>query len=243
MMIDYEALAADYAASRAVHPGVLTQLLSALERDPAARVLEVGSGTGNYIGALAATSECTCWGVEPSPAMLATAMARWPQVQWRQGAAEVLPCADGAFDLIFTVDVVHHMTDVAGYYREACRVLAPGGRICTVTDSAAIIRGRRPLSTHWPATVPHELQRYPSLERLHTAMRAAGFAGIDEQGVEYSYALQDSEPYRRRAYSVLWLIPEAEWRAGLARLEADMALETVTVVARYVLLWGRKPET
>ncbi len=54
MKTDYEALAADYAANRSIHPLVFHHLVEAIQAFPDARVLEIGCGTGNYIGALAA---------------------------------------------------------------------------------------------------------------------------------------------------------------------------------------------
>jgi hypothetical protein len=64
---------------------------------------------------------------------------------------------------------------------------------------------------------------------------------LQEEEVEFAYQLHDAEPYRRRAYSTLQRIEDAAWRAGLARLEADLARGPVTCVARYTLVWGTHP--
>ncbi|MER3438994.1 MAG: hypothetical protein C4346_16180 [Chloroflexota bacterium] len=52
------------------------------------------------------------------------------------GRAEVLPFKAQSFDLVFSVDVVHHISDRLAAFREARRVLRPRGWCCTVTDSS-----------------------------------------------------------------------------------------------------------
>ncbi len=238
-MIDYDHIAQAYAQHRGIHPGVLAALCAAAT--PASRVLEVGCGTGNYIAALQAEVGCPCWGVDPSAEMLSQARARGSAVHFVQGRGEQLDLDTGSFDLLFSVDVIHHVADHGAYHREAYRVLAPGGQACTVTDSEWIIRHRQPLSTYFPETVPHELARYPRIDVLRTRMAAAGFDRLDERTVEHTYLLHDAEPYRARTFSALHLISEEAFQRGLARMERDLARGPIVCTPRYALLWGMKP--
>jgi len=234
----YDQLAADYAAARRVHPGIVTRLAEAISCTGAQRVLEVGCGTGNYAAALQAASGAPVLGVEPSAGMLA--FAQTAGVLGCQGTAEALPLREAAVDTVYTVDVVHHLTDPRRYLGEARRVLRPGGLLCTATDSTEIIATRRPLAVYWPETVPSELQRYHPIPRLIEWMESAGFADVREEDVAFAYPLRDAEPYRRRAYSTLQRISDEAWQAGLARLEADLRRGPVECVARYTLLWGAR---
>jgi len=237
--IDYDHIAQVYARHRGIHPQVLAALCAAVT--PTSRVLEVGCGTGNYIAALQAEVGCSCWGVDPSAEMLAQARAHGPTVRFAQGRGEQLDLDPGSFDLLFSVDVIHHVADHAAYYRETYRVLAPGGQVGTATDSAWIIRHRHPLSTYFPETVPHELARYPRIDALRAHMVAAGFDDLDERTVEHTYQLHDVEAYRARTFSALHLISEGDFRRGLARMERDLARGPIICTPRYTLLWGTKP--
>lgn len=239
--LDYDRLAADYARHRRAHPEVLRSLLAKGEIKASSLVLEVGCGTGNHIAALRDAAGCAAHGMDPSPGMLAEAAQRASGVTLVPGRAEELPFADGAFDLVFSVDVIHHVTDRAVYFREALRILRPGGRICTATDSAWIIRHRRPMAVYFPETVPVELARYPDTAELKRLMEAAGFAAVEEEQVEFPYALTDIGPYRDKAFSAMHLIPEEAFRRGLARMEADLAQGPLQCVSMYAMLWGRKP--
>ena len=236
--IDYDALAADYARHRQVHPDVLLALCEAAS--PTSRVLEVGCGTGNYIIALQSRVGCACWGIDPSEEMLNQAQVRSGAVDLRLGWAEELGFADNSFDLVFTVDVIHHVQDVRAYYQRTSSILAPGGRVCTATDSAWIIRHRQPLSTYFPETVEPELARYPRIAELRACMAEAGFDEIVESTVECSYPINDIQIYRDKAFSALHLISDQAYRRGIERMEADLRSGPIICTPRYTLLWGTK---
>jgi len=236
--IPYDQISDEYARHRQVHPGVLRALVETLP--PTCNVLEVGCGTGNYIAAIHAVTGCACWGVDPSPEMLARARERAPGVHLSLGRGERVGLPDGHFDLIYSVDAIHHVEDREAYHAEAHRLLRPGGRLCTVTDSAWIIRRRRPLATHFPESVPIELARYPSIADLRAGMQAAGFFEIEEQQVEHRDALADIQAYREKAYSILHLIPEEAFCRGIARLERDLERGPIERVTRYTILWARR---
>jgi ubiquinone/menaquinone biosynthesis C-methylase UbiE len=237
--VDYDQVASEYAAHRQIHAGVFRELCARAGLAPGFRVLEVGCGTGNYITALAEAFGCLAIGLDPSIEMLA--QARSPRVQRLLGAAQALSFANGAFGLIFSVDVIHHVGDKAVFYRGAARALLPGGLLCTVTDSADMIRRREILSGYFPETVEIELARYPRIAQLEAWIDAAGLETLGVTEVEELYEIASAQPFRDRAYSSLHLIPVEAWRAGLERLERDLTRGPVGGASRYACVWASKP--
>jgi ubiquinone/menaquinone biosynthesis C-methylase UbiE len=239
-VIEYDQIAGEYARHRKVHPEVLHGLVSHSGINGDARVLEVGCGTGNYIAAVASLVGCPCWAIDPSVEMLATARDSSAHVTFLAGRAERLGFEDGTLDLVFSVDVIHHVNDHAAYFGEVFRVLGPGGLVCTVTDSEWIIRHREPLAVYFPETVEVDLRRYPRFSHLRVLMEEAGFGRMEETLVEFPYEVTDSSPYAEKAFSALHLISEEAFQRGLERMERDLRGGPIRGVCRYVLLWGSK---
>lgn len=96
------------------------------------RVLDVGTGDGTYAIA-AAERGARVIGLDRSPEMLdagrVRAKAAAIELDLREGTAEVLPFADGEFDLVLAVTVLCFVADPQKVVAEMARVLAPGGRL------------------------------------------------------------------------------------------------------------------
>ncbi len=84
--------------------------------------LEVGVGSGKFAVPLGIK-----FGVEPSEKM--AAKARKQGINVYPGVAEKLPFSDGRFDFVLMVTTICFVDDVIKSFREAFRVLKPGGCI------------------------------------------------------------------------------------------------------------------
>ena len=94
-----------------------------------AAVLELGSGTGNYIIALAESTGCAARGIDCVKGMLAQATSGGGELPFAVGDAAKLALAADRFDLVHSVDVIHHIGPTGrliSYYQEARRVLKEG---------------------------------------------------------------------------------------------------------------------
>ncbi len=239
-MIDYDKIAAEYVQHRQTHPGVLQNLISTAGISGDFRVLEVGCGTGNYITAIGSATDCSCWGIDPSEQMLSRSREQSKNIQFQTGKAEQIGFEPDFFDLVFSVDVIHHVVNHLAYFREAFRVLKRGGKLCTVTDSEWIIRNRQPLATYFPETIEAELTRYPRIVALRTLAQNVGFGNIIEQTIEFATRLTDIQIYRDKAFSALHVISEDAFQRGIKSMENDLLSGPIPYVARYVLLWATK---
>lgn len=237
-MIDYDKLDRDYARHRQPSPQVLRALCSEGALAESSKVLEVGCGTGNYIFAVRALTGCRSWGIDRSVTMLGHAHRRGTSVKLAVASAELLPFGDRHFDLVFSVDVIHHVGDRSAYFNQARRVLARDGRLCTATDTPSIIRSRL-MARYFPETVDADLERYPSVDDLEREMTSAGFGGFRRTLVEAPYLVSDLAPFRDRAYSALHLIDGDAHCRGLDRMTQDLREGPIPGVARCLLVWAQ----
>ncbi|HOP55884.1 MAG TPA: class I SAM-dependent methyltransferase, partial [bacterium] len=106
----FDKIAGQYARYRETHPGVLRSLLINISKD--SKVLEVGCGTGNYIIMINLISGCQSWGIDISREMLSKAQDRSKSVNFKLSDATKMDFPDNFFDLVFSVNVIHHIKDL-----------------------------------------------------------------------------------------------------------------------------------
>ena len=94
----------------------------------AARVLDLGAGTGKLTGAALARGTQVV-AVEPLESMLAELHRRFPAALAVAGAAESIPLADATVDAVW-VGQAFHWFDPGRALPEIARVLRPGGTLC-----------------------------------------------------------------------------------------------------------------
>ncbi|MCJ7550171.1 MAG: class I SAM-dependent methyltransferase [Anaerolineae bacterium] len=229
------ATAATYSQHRVAQTGVLQALLSLDVARSGARVLEVGCGTANHLASFCEQVACLGFGIDPSVSMLREAPV--PLGGLVSAAAEAVPFARNSFDLIFSVDVVHHLQDLDAAYGGMAGLLKPGGLLLTATDSEETIRARSPLSSYVPEPVACELARYPSIGRLESVHQRHGLDVFDSYVVDHPYVLDNVTPFRTRVFSCLRALSDEALAAGIARLERDLPL---TSVSRNFIMLARK---
>lgn len=92
------------------------------------RHLDLGCGTGDFLGVLHERGSLSCEGADPHPGYLDELRARHPDLplhRLRVGAP--LPFDDGRYDSVTLLDVLEHVPDEAKLLTEVHRVLVPGG--------------------------------------------------------------------------------------------------------------------
>ena len=237
--MDYDGQANSYSRYRKAVSLVLDEIQQVCRLSSESKVLEVGSGTGIQLNALVEATNCHGWGIDPSIDMMNQAVPH-KKLRFLQGHAEELPFERDFFDLVFSINVAHHLQDTSNYFQEALRVLKPDSMICTATDSEKKIRNRKPLAQYWPETVDVDLKRYPSITVLRQQMVGVGFIDIKAREIQETFVVTDATPYREKVFSCLRLITETEFRTGLRRMEDDLKAGPIEGVTEFVCLWGRR---
>ena len=103
-------------------------------------MLDLGSGAGDFTAEIARAGGRVI-GVEVAEAAIARARSRHQELVFRLAPIDgPLPFDDGAFDLVWTSEVIEHVADTARWLSELRRVLAPGGRLLLTTPSHGRLR-------------------------------------------------------------------------------------------------------
>jgi SAM-dependent methyltransferase len=197
-------------------------------------VLDVGCGTGRLAAELAGRG-AKVWGVDTSEEMLEQARRRLGgSVGLKLARAEALPFRAAWFERVVLRCVVH-LVDRARAIPEVARVLAPGGKVVIATFRPEHF-DRIWVSRYFPSLRTIDLSRFPACELLAGELRAAGFSEVRIRALSLPATIgreEALERIRHRYISTLSLIPEDEYRAGLARAEEKLGPEMA-----YSLEWA-----
>lgn len=214
---------------------------------PGDRVLDVGCGTGIHTLAIAAQTGATVYGLEPAAEMLAKAVAKPAagRVNWAQGRVEQLPFADGTFDVVTLMMVIHHVVDRPAAIGELYRVLRPGGRALILTASHGQIR--RHVLKDFPGVIAIDLRRFPTIPSLRRLLLAVGFGPVSYHLACYSGGEVATDDYlarvRSKFVSTLSLLSEEAFARGYARYEQALRArygERMPFTRTYTFVVGEK---
>jgi arsenite methyltransferase len=150
-------------------------------------VLDLGSGAGfdAFLASRRVGPTGRVIGVDMTPEMLERARGLalkhgYANVEFRQGDIEQLPVDDASVDVIISNCVINLTTDKARTFREAFRVLRPGGRLM-VSDLVLL----KPL----PVSIQMDMDAYAACvagallrDDYLAAIHAAGFSDVEVVG-------------------------------------------------------------
>ena len=175
--------------------------LAASAAEPAgARVLDIGTGTGDLARELVRQGAAHVYGIDFSPAMLKVARAKEragaSSSSWLLGDCLRLPFPDATFDAVTNAFVLRNLADLRAGLAEMARVLKPGGRLVCLDMTqpppgpfgalyrlyfgrlmpplAGLLSGDRAAYRY----LPDSLTGFPDAQALASMLAAAGLADV-----------------------------------------------------------------
>ena len=218
-------------------------LVAWLEPRAGEAILDIGSGIGGPARWIAKKYGCSVTGVDLTKEYcdaarelnIASGMAN--RVRIMEGSALALPLADAGFDRAYSHNVVMNIADKTGAYREAFRVLKPGGRLVLFHLNAGA-NGPPEFPVPWAMVAEYSVLATDEATRRDLA--AAGFEILEYH--DTTQATLSANPAMRSKMQregqpqagVHVLVGELyqQSRLNVMRAEEEDRVRTVEVVAR-----------
>jgi len=199
-----------------------------LALEPGQTVLDLGSGGGIdvLLSAKRVGPTGKVYGLDMTDEMLALARenqrkAGATNVEFLQGTIEHIPLPNNSVDVIISNCVINLSTDKDAVFREAVRVLKPGGRFAV---SDVVVRGAVPADVRrslelWVGCIAGALEETEYLSKL----RAAGFIDVELEPWRI-YHIEDTRAFLTESgLDVDRLAPEVDGRFASAFIRARKA--------------------
>ncbi len=171
-------------------------LAARLAKTGAGQILEIAAGTGVVTRAIAArlpAAQIVATDLNQPMLDFAKGRQRGGKVSWKQADAMALPFAEQSFDAAACQFGAMFFPDKVQAYREARRVLKPGGTYLfnvwdeiSANEFADVVT--QTLATLFPKDPPRFLARTPhgyhDVDRIRGELKSAGFASVTIDAVE-----------------------------------------------------------
>jgi len=221
---------------------------------PGDRVLDAGCGLGGSSMWLAAHRQAEVVGITPvdhqvdQARRVAAARGLQHKASFEQADYTATPFPDTSFEVVWALESLCHAQHKLAFYREAFRLLRPGGRLVI----AEYIRKSRGLSAESERRMREWLDGWsiPDLDTREEHIAAASAAGFAEVRLADSTHL--TRRSLRRLYKLACLATPVDWLLYALRLRSETQHGNVVASLRqyqllrgdawfYGILSGRKP--
>ena len=220
MIVDYNRLADrfDERYQHLTYPVIRGRLRRLIDR-PGIDVLEVGCGTGHWLGVLS-DLDAHLFGIDPSLAMLDKAQSQAPEAVLACASAERLPFRSNSLGLVFCVNAFHHFSDPERFLQDSRALLRRGGRLAIFGLDPHVPGVTWYFYDYFPGLKKIDLQRFLPHKKIGHLMAEVGFQNIATEPadrIQATYVGEEvlKDPFLdRTSTSQLQLISEEAYAQG-----------------------------
>ena len=205
-------------------------------------IIEIGSGTGNYLGSIVNLQNCKAYGVDISANMLSISRDRYPIVYHILTDCEyVLPFMDDKFSMVYSIDFIHYLKNTTDFYNEQFRILINNGLSFTATHSIENLY-KQTLGLYFPETIEIESAMTHSIDELNKQIINAGFSDVNIETITVADNLTESDfnLFKGKTVAVLNKISGNQFEKGISKMRDELLCGIGKNVHSYTFITASK---
>jgi len=222
--INFKIYANNYDKHRKADLRLIDLIITNLNADPKARILDFGCGTGNYLNALQEKGYINLCGLDKSDDMCEIATEK-TGVTIKTGSHFNIPYENNYFEGIILIDVIHFIPDIDLLFKELNRIAKNDGRIFIATQSHQQLETRI-YSKYFPSTTSIDKLRHHEINKIVSTAELNGFTLVSKNDfLSNTDFLVDEEYFnliKNKSFYILGLISEEEFCSGIEKLHLDL---------------------
>jgi len=225
---------------------VVNFLIREIKNNDYISILDFGCGTGNYLFEIDnKIQDLSLIGVDPSKSMLEIATKKNIKAKIINGDHEIIPLSDNSTDMIFMVNVVHHVTDIEKMFFELKRVLKKNGGLYIITESHDQIKEKAWLE-YFDGAKETSLKIFHPISDIIAVSEKIGFSCYDKIIIDNTpdkAKLKNFFIYiEYKAFSILSLISKKSYVKGKAKMRNDLLQRKYITrhIAKTILCFKKK---
>lgn len=240
--INYNEYADKYSIYRNASPRAVSHVVEKLNNKILNKVVEIGCGTADHLYALTKSlGITTAYGFDKSEKMIQQGNDKNPGLNLIVGdALSTFPFSNDYFDFAYSINVIHYITDLFHYFREAYRVLNNNGIVLTITTSTDEMK--KYLLKYFSEFGKDDIKSNELFDNIKLTMKSAGFKDINVTSTNFKFKLHESDLGFIENRTAAWsrLLSQECFEKGLALLKEDAKNDTCNVSEYFLYFWGTK---
>jgi ubiquinone/menaquinone biosynthesis C-methylase UbiE len=239
--INYNEFADKYSVHRNASERIINHILETLKGKEISTMLEIGCGTADHLFELKKHFQSRAFGFDRSIEMLNEGNIKNPGLELKKcDIMDRFDYENSLFDFIFSVNVIHYVSDLKHYFSEAYRVMDNGGTVLTVTTSTEEMK--KDLQRYFPEFGKDSAKSQLIFEEIGKAMEYAGFKNLKITCTDQPFAVDDKFLLSIENKACAWtkMLSNECFESGLRRMREDSDNGDCIFNEHYVYIWGNK---
>lgn len=239
--INYDEYADSYSLHRNASDRVISHIFDIIKNCHINKTLEVGCGTADHLYLLRKKLGFEGYGFDRSAEMLKEGMKKNPGLLLTTGDAnQSFPYGPSIFDFVYSVNVIHYISNPKQYFNEAYRVMKESGIVLTVTANTD--KMKESICKYFPEFESNNSRSSKFVDGITKSMKVSGFEKVHTTYTDYEHKLEaeDMEPIENKVFAWVRLLSDRCFENGVKLMKKDIEDGIAIGGENFIYIWGVK---